>query len=94
MLYLFALVFGFAYSGFSSSMGALIGDTFGLGKIGAIFGVLEIGFGIGAAIGSTVGGIIFDVSNSYSVAFLMAAIAMLITALLIVLVRRESIKTF
>ena len=94
MLYLFALVFGFAYSGFSSSMGALIGDTFGLRKIGAIFGVLEIGFGIGAAIGSTVGGIIFDVSNSYSVAFLMAAIAMLITALLIVLVRRESIKTF
>jgi len=94
MLYLFALVYGFAYSGFSSSMGALIGDTFGLGKIGAIFGVLEIGFGIGAAIGSTVGGIIFDVSNSYSVAFLMGAIAMLITALLIVLVRRESIKTF
>ena len=94
MLYLFALVYGFAYSGFGSSMGALIGDTFGLGKIGAIFGVLEIGFGIGAAIGSTVGGIIFDVSNSYSVAFLMGAIAMLITALLIVLVRRESRKTF
>ncbi|MBA7700854.1 L-lactate transporter [subsurface metagenome] len=90
MLYLFALVFGFAYSGFSSSMGALIGDTFGLGKIGAIFGVLEIGFGIGAAIGPAIGGLIFDVSNSYSVAFLMGAVAMLISTLLIALIRREN----
>jgi len=90
MLYLFALVFGFAYSGFSSSMGALIGDTFGLGKIGAIFGVLEIGFGIGAAIGSAIGGLIFDVSNSYSVAFLMGAVAMLISTLLIALIRKET----
>ncbi len=90
MLYLFALVFGFAYNGFSSSMGALIGDTFGLGKIGAIFGVLEISFGIGAAIGPAIGGLIFDVNSSYSVAFLMGAVAMLIATLLIALIRKET----
>jgi len=90
MLYLFALVFGFAYNGFSSSMGALIGDTFGLGKIGVIFGVLEISFGIGAAIGPAIGGLIFDVSNSYSAAFLMGAVAMLIVTLLIVLIKKET----
>ena len=91
MLYLFALVFGFAYNGLSSSMGALIGDIFGLGKIGAIFGVLEIAWGIGAAIGPAVGGLIFDISNSYSIAFLMGAGAMLISTLLIALIRKESI---
>jgi len=94
MLYLFALVFGFAYNGFSSSMGALIGDTFGLGKIGAIFGVLEISFGIGAAIGPAIGGLIFDVNSSYSVAFLMGAVAMLIATLLIALIRKEIIGKF
>jgi len=94
MLYMFALVYGFAYSGFDSSIGALIGDTFGLGKIGAIFGMLEFGFAVGAAIGPVVGGFIFDVSNSYSLAFLIGAVAMVITALLTVLVRRETVKTF
>ena len=94
MLYMFALVYGFAYSGFESNIGALIGDTFGLGKIGAIFGMLEFGFAVGAAIGPVVGGFIFDVSNSYSLAFLIGAVAMLITALLTVPVRRETVKTF
>jgi len=54
MFYLFALIFGFAHSGLGPSMAALIGDTFGLGKIGAIFGLLEVGFGIGAAIGPAI----------------------------------------
>jgi MFS family permease len=89
-LYLFALVFGFFYSGFGSSAAALIGDTFALGSIGAIFGLLEISFGIGAAIGPTLGGLIFDVTGSYSIAFLIGAVAMLVATLLITLVRRET----
>jgi len=89
-LYLFALVFGFSHSGFGSSGAALISDTFGLGKIGAIFGLLEIGFGIGAAVGPAIGGIIFDINQSYSIAFLLGAVAMLIATLLVALIRRET----
>jgi len=89
-LYLFALVFGFFYSGFGTSGAALISDTFGLSKIGVIFGLLEISFGIGAAIGPAFGGIIFDVRHSYSLAFLIGAVAMLVVTLLIVLVRQET----
>ena len=89
-LYLFALVFGFAHSGFGTSMGALIGDTFGLGNIGAIFGLLEVSFGIGAAIGSAIGGLIFDVSRNYSIAFSLGVVVMLVVTLLIVLIRRET----
>ena len=89
MLQAFAIVFGFAYGGMSPSMAALISDTFGLGRIGTIFGALEVGFGIGSAIGPAVGGYIFDVNGSYTMAFLLWAVALLTTALIIVLVRRE-----
>jgi MFS family permease len=88
-LYLFALVFGFFYSGFGTSGAALVSDTFGLGKIGSIFGLLEISFGIGAALGPFIGGIIFDVSQKYSLAFLIGAGAMLLITLLVPIVRRE-----
>ena len=94
MLYLFALVYGFAYGGLTPPVTALIGDIFGLGNIGVILGVLEIGWGVGAAIGSAIGGLIFDVSNSYSIAFLIGAAAMSIVTLLIPLIRRETSRNF
>jgi len=94
MFYLFALIFGFAHSGLGPSMAAIIGDTFGLGKIGAIFGLLEVGFGIGAAIGPAIGGLIFDVTGSYSIAFLTVPAAMLLATLFIALIRRETNTNF
>ena len=90
MFYGFALVFGFAQGGFAPSMGALIGDTFGLGRIGAIFGVLEVGFGIGAAIGPVLGGYIFDVTHSYTAAFIVGAVVMFAGTVLVALIRRET----
>ncbi len=93
-LYLFALVYGFAFGGIGSTGAALISDIFGLRQIGAILGVLELCFGIGAAIGSVIGGLIFDISNSYSLAFLFGAVAMLAATLLIALIRRETGRNF
>ncbi len=94
MLYLFALVYGFAYGGMSPVMAALVSDTFGLDRIGVILGLLEIGFGVGAAIGPAMGGLIFDARNSYSLAFLLGAVAMLVVTLLISLTRRETNRNF
>ena len=90
MLYLFALVFGFAFGGMSPGLAALIGDTFGLRNIGSILGVLEVGFGTGGAIGPVIGGLIFDVNNSYTVAFLIGALVIFISTLLIALIRQET----
>ncbi|MBI4186819.1 MAG: MFS transporter [Chloroflexi bacterium] len=90
MFYLFALVYGFAYSGLGSSAGALVSETFKLRNIGAILGLLEASFGIGAAIGPAVGGIAFDISNSYSSAFLIGALAMFVATLLAALTRPEA----
>ena len=89
MLYLFAVIYGFAYGGIGPCLAALVGDTFGLGKLGAILGVLDVGFGTGAAIGPVVGGLIFDLSGSYFVAFVLGAVVMVLVTLLVTLVRRE-----
>ncbi|MCD6299895.1 MAG: MFS transporter [Dehalococcoidales bacterium] len=94
MFYLFAMVFGFAYGGMLPGISALIGDTFGLRNIGAIFGVLEIAWGVGAALGPLVGGRIFDVTNSYSIAFLIGAAAVLAATLLFTLISRETNRVF
>jgi MFS family permease len=90
MLKLFALVYGFTLGGLAPAMAALIGDTFGLDRIGAILGLLEISWGIGAAIGPALGGFIFDVNGSYFIAFLSWGVAMFLAALFIVSIRQET----
>ena len=89
MFYLFAIVYGCAWGGSGPSMAALVGDTFGVGKIGSILGLLDAGFSVGAAIGPVMGGLIFDLSHSYLMAFSYGIVAMLVVTLLIALVRRE-----
>ena len=89
IFYIFAFLFGFAYSGFSSSMGAFVGDIFGLTQIGTIFGMLEISFGIGAAAGTALGGIIFDSNGNYLLAFIVTACFMVMAALFIGLLKKK-----
>jgi len=90
MFYLYALVYGFAFGGSEPILAALIGDTFGVGKLGAILGVLDAAWGVGAAIGPIIGGYVFDVTDGYFVAFLYGALAMTVVSLLIILIRRET----
>jgi len=91
-LYLFAIVYGFFYSGFGCSGAALVSDTFGVKNIGAVLGLVEIAFGIGAATGPAVGGYIYDVNGNYKLAFILATLAMLVATLLVALVKREAPK--
>lgn len=86
MLYLFAIAYGLANGGLIASITALLGGTFGLNRIGSILGVLDIGWAIGAATGPVIGGLIFDITESYSLAFLLGAAAMVIIALLTALI--------
>ena len=89
MLYLFGLVHGFTQGGFGTAITVLISRTFGLADIGKVLGILEIGIFIGAAIGPFLGGFIFDVNNSYTVAFLVMAGMVLARVLLVATVKRE-----
>lgn len=90
MLYIFSVMFGLAWGGIVPTMGVLIGNTFGLGEIGSILGVIDVGFGIGAAVGPIVGGLIFDINHSYFLAFLLGAVIMVMGIFLITLVRKET----
>ena len=74
MLYVFALVFGFAHGGLSAANSPLVAGLFGLRSHGLIYGVVHIGFTIGAAIGPYVTGYIFDITGSYKMAFLVCMV--------------------
>lgn len=83
MFYLFAVVFGISYGGLDSPIAAMIGDLFGLHRVGAIMGCLAVGWGLGAALGPYLAGLIFDLSKSYSLAFLLGALLMVVAAVFI-----------
>jgi MFS family permease len=88
-LYLFAIVYGFAFGGRATAISVLVVDAFGVSSIGVILGLMDIGWGAGGAIGSAIGGLIFDVTDSYVIAFEAGAVAMLIATLLIATVKTK-----
>ena len=75
MLYLFAIVYGFAHGGFFTVMSPLVAEVFGTLSHGANFGMFLFLGSIGGAIGPLVTGRIFDVTHNYQLAFLILIIA-------------------
>ncbi|UCC17196.1 MAG: MFS transporter [Dehalococcoidales bacterium] len=90
MFYVFAVIYGLGNGGLFSGVTSLLGDTFGLNRLGAILGLLEIGWGIGAGIGPLIGGFIYDTSSSYSLAFILGAGSMAAITFLVVMLRSAS----
>ncbi|MEE8420012.1 MAG: MFS transporter, partial [Dehalococcoidales bacterium] len=73
MFYLFALVYGFAHGGFFTLVSPLIANLFGTKAHGAIFGMVYFVGNIGGAIGPLLAGYIFDITQSYQIAFWLIA---------------------
>jgi MFS family permease len=73
LLYLFAIVFGLALGAMGTSESPLIARLFGLSSHGLIYGVIGLGFTAGGAVGPVVTGYIFDLTDSYQLAFLICA---------------------
>jgi len=82
MLYVFAVVFGFAYGGLIPLDTLVPAEIFGFSSLGLIFGGLALFSTIGEAIGPLLAGSIFDITGSYSLALL---ICIIIGALAIIL---------
>ena len=91
--YAFALWFGLGWGGMGPATAALIGDAFGIGRLGAILGLLDVGFNIGAAIGPVLGGLIYDLRQSYFLSFLLGIGLILTTMVLMSFIRRETGRT-
>jgi len=72
-LYLFSIVFGFAYGGMQVLFSPLVAELFGTRSHGVILAAGALVGSIGAAIGPIVAGYIFDALGSYSIAFAICA---------------------
>lgn len=87
MLSLFAVVYGFFYGGKITTIPGLIGSFFGTRSLGEIIGAIHAVSLAGGIIGPVLGGYIFDRSGSYRIAFLIAALAFLTSAVLTLFAR-------
>ena len=83
-VYLFAAIFGFAYGGLVAIQSPSVANLFGMSSHGVILGAIAFSTTIGSAIGPVVAGHIFDITNSYQLAFLIC-IAMGVTGLVLTL---------
>ena len=73
-LFLFAVVFGIAFSGLDILLALLSSNLFGLIALGTIIGFVNAILQFGGAIGPLVAGIIFDSNGSYQSAFIICAV--------------------
>jgi MFS transporter, OFA family, oxalate/formate antiporter len=69
MLFLFAIIYGFAHGGFFTVMSPTLAEFFGIGSHGVIFGMVLFSGTVGGAAGPLLAGILFDASGSYQVTF-------------------------
>ncbi len=72
MLYLFAVVFGLGYGGMAVLESPMVAELFGLRSHGTLLGMIMAGVMAGGAFGALMAGRIFDITNSYQLAFLIS----------------------
>ncbi|MFH1002548.1 MAG: MFS transporter, partial [Chloroflexota bacterium] len=87
MLYVFAVFFGFFYSGLLPSLAALLADLFGLRHLGTLLGARNVAWAVGAAVGPAFTGYVFDLYGNYQAAFWGGLGAMLGIAVLVFFTR-------
>lgn len=93
MFYVFAVLFGIAYSGWLPLFPVLVGQTFGVSTMAAVLGFHSASNMIGGAIGAYVAGYIFDITNSYQWAFIMAGLLLVIAIPCQLLVKTPQTKS-
>ena len=87
MLFLFAVIYGFAHGGFFTVMSPMIAEFFGTGSHGVLFGMVLASGTLGGAAGPLMAGRVFDVTGSYRIAFLVLTLLAVIGFVLITLLQ-------
>jgi MFS family permease len=75
LLWLHACFFGLTWGARGPAITAKTADLFPGGQLGTILGVITIGSGVGSALGSWGAGLIFDLSGSYRLAFILSIVS-------------------
>ena len=93
VFYIFAVVFGLAYGGVVPPLLTLLpAEFFGLKSLGIILGALNIFLTVGGSFGPPLAGSIFDVTGSYSLAFLIYIILSTLAFMLSLILLRSKGK--
>ena len=85
---------GIAFAGLGALMSPLTADYFGLKEHGIILGFIYFADMVGGALGPVLAGTLYDLTQSYTQAFILAAIVSLMGALLILPLRTKSKADF
>ena len=70
----YAILFGLGFGARGPIITAMASDLFGGRRFGAIYGVLNLGNGLGAALGPWFAGFVHDVTGSYRIAFVASVV--------------------
>jgi MFS family permease len=76
--------YGFGFAGADTVIVRVVPDVFGLRALGAIMGVLSLGWRCGAALGPALTGFAYDLCRSYAIPFGIAPIQTLASLLLVI----------
>lgn len=91
-LHLFAAIFGLNYISTMPPTSTLTANIFGRYSIGELYGWIFLSHQVGAAIGSWVGGMSYDLTGSYTIAFVSAAVLAFLASGLTLAIRDEPRK--
>ncbi len=86
-------VVGLCYGSLFPLMPAAVADFYGLKNLGVNYGLTFTAFGVAGVWGSLLGGRIRDMLGSYSVAYIMCAVMLLIAAVLAFVIRPRKAET-
>ncbi|MFH1485975.1 MAG: MFS transporter [Chloroflexota bacterium] len=92
LVWLFAVVFGFAMGGVIAIQSLLVAYCFGLASLGSILGGVALIADFGFAIGPLLAGYVFDVTGSYDLAFQLYIASCLLAALLVLFVQPPRLR--
>lgn len=76
LLYVYLVMFGVGHGLIAPTFFSSVADMFAGNRFGTINGFVLLGFGVGGALGPWIGGRVFDMMDSYRVAFIIAAVIM------------------
>lgn len=88
-IYTSALLFGFTLMASAPLASAIVGDLYGLRQIGTLTGTIFWVHHTGGALGAYTGGFIYDLTQSYSVAFALALVLAWLAAMTSLSIRED-----
>ena len=87
MLFVFAVIYGFAHGGLFTVMSPMVAELFGIGSHGLLFGIVLFSGTMGGALGPLMAGRIFDLTGSYRLVFIILTAMAIVGIILITTLR-------